>query len=116
VVSDGLTEDAAAQRMGVPVARLQQLLAQQRDRDELKALRQNWVETAAVRAFIEQTLGPEVKRAELAHWLNMEQSDLDRQLGYAPGKNGKVQQRLQISTASRVVIALGRAPHELDGC
>ena len=71
-----------------------------------------------MRAFLERELerNPGLTRAELAHYLNMQQIDLDRQLGYEPGKNGRKQRHIGIPAASRLVIALGRAPHELDGC
>ena len=104
--------------MGLTAARVRELVAQERDSRELKALKQDWVQTAAVRAFVDRELerDPELSRSLLAHWLNMEQIDFDRQLGYQPGKDGKVKGRVGIPAASRVVIALGRAPYELDGC
>ena len=40
----------------------------------------------------------------------MQQIDLDRQLGYEPGKNGRKQRHIGIPAASRLVIALGHAP------
>lgn len=118
VMRDGLTEAEAAGRMGLTIAHARLLLAQEHDSRELKALRQNWVDTAAVRTLVDKELqrDPEVTRSEVAHWLNMRQIDFDRQLGYRPGKNGRVKRRIGIPAASRIVIALGRAPHELDGC
>jgi hypothetical protein len=115
---DGLTETEAARKMGLSGAQVQFLVDQERDHRELKAFRQNWVDTAAVRAFVDEELerDPELSRSLLAHWLNMQQIDFDRQLGYEPGKNGKVKGRIGIPSASRVVIALGRAPHDLAGC
>ena len=115
---EGLTETQAAKRMGLTAGRVRVLVAQERDSRELKALKQDSVATATVRAFVDRQLklDPELTRSLLSHWLNMEQSDLDRQLGYSPGKDGKVKSRIGIPAASRVVIALGRAPHELDGC
>ena len=118
VMRDGLTEAQAAGRMGLTTLDVRELIAQECDSRELKALKQNWVDTAAVRELVEKELSrdPELTRSELAHWLNMQQIDLDRQLGYSPGKNGEVKRRVGIAAASRIVIALGRAPHELDGC
>ena len=46
----------------------------------------------------------------------MQQIDLDRQLGYEPHRSGRRQRKVGIEAASRLVIALGRAPRELDGC
>jgi hypothetical protein len=111
-----LSERQAALRMGLTTAQVRLLVTQEEHYRELKALKRDSIDTAAVRAFVDKTLEPGVTRGELAHWLNMEQIDLDRQLGYTPGKDGKIQRRVQIPTASRIVIALGRAPHELDGC
>ena len=39
-------------------------------------------------------------------------------LGYAPAKNrsGATQERVGIPLASRLTLALGRDPHELEGC
>jgi hypothetical protein len=49
-------------------------------------------------------------------WMDMPQIELDRRVGYAPGKDGRRQRRIGIELASRIVIALGRAPMDLDGC
>jgi hypothetical protein len=115
---DGIGYAEAAERMGLSVAGLRLMIAQERDRRELKAFRQDSIDTAAVRAFVDRELkrDPELSRSLVAHWLNMQQIDFDRQLGYEPGKRGKTQKRIGIPAASRVVIALGRAPYELDGC
>jgi hypothetical protein len=115
---EGLTETQAAKRMGITAGQLRLLISQERDIQELKALKQTWIETASVRAFIDRELerDPELTRRLLAQWLNLQQIDLDRLLGYTAGKDGKAKWRIGIPAASRVVIALGRAPHELDGC
>jgi hypothetical protein len=59
---------------------------------------------------------PELTRAEVARRMDLRQADFDRQLGYTPGKGGKAQQRIGIPAASRLTLALGRDPHELEGC
>jgi hypothetical protein len=104
--------------MGLSATQVQLLVDQERDQRELKAFTQNWVDTAALRAFVDQELerDPELSRSLVAHWLNMQQIDFDRQLGYERGKDGRVKARIGVPAASRVVIALGRAPHELAGC
>jgi hypothetical protein len=104
--------------MGLSPARVQLLVAKERDSRELKALKQNWVETARVRAFVDRELERDqtVTLSTLAYWLGVQRIDLDRQLGYTPKKDGKVQQRIRIPAASRIAIAFGRAPRELDGC
>ena len=79
VTGDGLTEAEAAERMGL-TTQVRSAIVQERDRRELKAFTRNWVDTAAVRAFVEQELSrdPNCTRSELAHWLNMQQIDFDR--------------------------------------
>jgi hypothetical protein len=118
VARERLTEAEAAKRMGSTVAQVRLLLAQERDYQELKAFKRDSIETATVRAFVDREFehDPELSRSLLAHWLNMQQVDLDRQLGYSRGRGGRMQRRIGIPAASKVVIALGRAPHELDGC
>lgn len=118
VTRDGLTETEAAKRMGTTAAQVRRLIAQEREQQDMKAFKQDSIETATVRAFVDQELerDPELSRSLLAHWLNMQQVDLDRQLGYSARRGGRIQRRIGIPAASKVVIALGRAPHELDGC
>ena len=104
--------------MHLTPARVRLLVAQERDRQDLERYRLNMISTERVRTFLEHELKrtPGLNRAEIAHYLDMKQIDLDRQLGYEPGKNGRRQRNVGIEAASRLVIALGRAPHELDGC
>ncbi|MBV9196108.1 MAG: hypothetical protein JO168_18385 [Solirubrobacterales bacterium] len=104
--------------MGTTAAQVRRLIAQEREQQDMKAFKQDSIETATVRAFVDQELerDPELSRSLLAHWLNMQQVDLDRQLGYSARRGGRIQRRIGIPAASKVVIALGRAPHELDGC
>lgn len=105
-------------RVGLPVRRVRVLVAHERDRRELELFRLDAIPTVRVRAFLRRELerDPELTRAELAHRLGIHQADLTRQLGYEPTKNGARQRRIGIPAASRLVIALGHAPHELEGC
>jgi hypothetical protein len=118
VAIDSLSYQQAAERMHLTPGRVRLLVAQERDHRDLERYKLNQLPTERVRAFLERELevNPGLTRAELAHYLNMQQIDLDRQLGYEPGKNGRKQRHIGIPAASRLVIALGRAPHELDGC
>jgi len=115
---DGLTGEEAAGRVGLSIRRVRVLVAHERDRRELEQFKLNSIPTARVRGFLKRELDrdPELTRAELAHRLGMHQADLDRQLGYEATKSGHRQSRLGIPAASRIVMALGRAPYELDGC
>jgi hypothetical protein len=118
VTVDGLSNEETAERMHLTPARVRLLVAQERDRQDLERYRLNMISTERVRTFLEHEIErtPGLNRAEIAHYLDMKQIDLDRQLGYEPGKNGRRQRKVGIEAASRLVIALGRAPHELDGC
>ena len=118
VIVEGLSHEEAAARMRLTPEQVRLLVAQERDRQDLARYRLNVIPTERVRAFLEreQKRDPRLTRAEVAHYLDMKQIDLDRQLGYEPGKNGRRQRSVRVEAASRLVIALGRAPHELDGC
>ena len=118
VTVEGLRYEEAAARMRMTPEQVRLLVAQERDRQDLARYRLNMIPTERVRAFLDHELArtPELNRAEVAHYLDMKQIDLDRQLGYEPYSNGHRQRKVRIEAASRLVIALGRAPHELDGC
>ena len=106
--------------MRLPAATVRVLVEHERDRLELAAYRINSIPTARARAFLEREMerDPSLTRAEVAHRMNMNQADFDHQLGYAAAKktNGAKQQRVGIPLASNLTLALGRAPHELEGC
>ena len=106
--------------MGLPAARVRVLVAHERDRLALGEYRINSIATERARAFLEREMGrdPTLTRAEIAHRMNMDQADFDRQLGYAGAKQGNEtrQRRVGIPLATRLTLALGRDPYELDGC
>ena len=114
----GLTYELAAARMRVTPAQVRLLVFRERDHQDLKRFRLDLIPTERVRALIDRELerDPFLSRAELAVWMDMPQIELDRRVGYAPGKDGRRQRRIGIELASRIVIALGRAPMDLDGC
>ena len=94
------------------------LVFRERDYQDLRRFKLDLIPTERVRALIDRELerDPLLSRAELAVWMDMHQIDFDRRLGYVPGKDGRRQRRIGIELASRIVIALGRAPVDLDGC
>lgn len=106
--------------MDLPTERVRVLVAHERDRLSLRDYRINSIPTKRARAFVEREMGrdPTLTRAEIAHRMNMDQADFDRQLGYAGAKqsNETRQRRVGIPLATRLTLALGRAPYELDGC
>jgi len=104
--------------MRLTPAQVRLLVFRERDHQELKRFKLDLIPTERVRALIDRELerDPLLSRAELAVWMDMPQIELDRRVGYAPGKDGRRQRRIGIELASRIVIALGRAPIDLDGC
>ncbi len=114
----GLTVEQAAAQMRLPVAHVEQLLAVEQHRRDLKQYVRDTIPTAHARAFVDRHLErhPELTRAAIAEYLDKRQIDLDRQLGYKPYPSGHVQQTIGIPAASQLMIALGHAPNELDGC
>jgi hypothetical protein len=117
---EGRTVDEAAEIMGLPTARVRVLVAHERDRLALSQYRVDSIPTERARAFLEREMqrDPALTRAEIAHRMNIGPADFDRQLGYAEARNGNGarQQRVGIPLATRLTLALGRAPHELEGC
>ena len=118
LVAGGLNYEQAAERMRLTPGRVRLLVAQERDKQDLERYKLDMVEAEQVRAFLEHELerNPDLTRGKVARYLNVKQIDLERQLGYEPRRDGSRQRRVGIEAASKLVIALGRAPHELDGC
>ena len=114
----GLSYEKAAGRMRLTPAQVRLLVLRERDHQDLMRFKLDLIPTEHVRALIDRELerDPFLSRAELAVWMEMPQIELDRRVGYAPGKDGRRQRRIGIELASRIVIALGRAPMDLDGC
>ena len=118
VEEHGLSYERVAARMRLTPAQVRLLVYRERDHQDLKRFRLDLIPTEGVRALIDRELerDPFLSRAELAVWMDMPQIELDRRVGYAPGKDGRRQRRIGIELASRIVIALGRAPIDLEGC
>jgi DNA-binding transcriptional regulator LsrR (DeoR family) len=117
---DGLSVAEAAMRMGIASSEVRRLVALHRDALELRALKQDSIPVARLRAFFETELArqPGLTRAEVARRLRISQSDLDRRLGYRATRHSAAadKRRVGIQQAGETVRALGRAPHELEGC
>ncbi len=97
--------------------RVQQLVTEETDRRELESFRCDSIPVRRTLAVIEEALSrdPDLTIGEIAHWLDMRQADFERAfLGKAKG--GRPKGRVNVSSASRLMIALGRAPNELEGC
>jgi hypothetical protein len=118
VVSEqGETVEMAAAIMGLSPARVRELLAQETDRRELRSLRCDSIPVALTRSTVEDALArdPDLTIGEVAHWLDMRQADFERAF-LGKTRDGRPKQRVSVSSASRLMIALGRAPNELPGC
>lgn len=103
--------------MGLEPALVRELVAEESDRRELKSLKCNAIPVQRTQSVIADALSrdPDLTIAEIAHWLEMRQADFERAF-LGKGRDGRDKQRVNVSNASRLMIALGRAPNELEGC
>ena len=91
--------------------------AEETDRRELASLRCDSIPVQRTKSVIADALArdPELTIGEIAHWLEMQQADFERAF-LGKGREGRPKRRVNVANASRLMIALGRAPNELDGC
>jgi hypothetical protein len=103
--------------MRLSLAHVRELVAQEADRRELRSLRCDSIPVALTRSAVEDALArdPDLTIGEVAHWLDMRQADFERAF-LGKTRDGRSKQRVSVSSASRLMIALGRAPNELPGC
>ena len=111
------TVETAARIMRLSPERVRELVAQEADRRELRSLRCDSIPVGLTRSVVEEALArdPDLTLGEIAHWLDMRQADFERAF-LGKGRDGRPKQRVTVSSASRLMIALGRAPNELPGC
>ncbi len=117
VIGNGETFETAGKIMNIDPQRVRELVEQESDRRELKSLRCNSIPVQRTKAVIADALArdPNLTIGEIAHWLDMAQADFERAfLGRGRGDREKL--RVNVANASRLMIALGRAPNELEGC
>jgi hypothetical protein len=114
----GETIETAAAIMELAAERVRELVAEEDDRRELQGFKCDSIPVQQTQTAIADALArdPYLTVGEIAHWLEMPQADFERAfLGKA--KAGRPpKRRVNISSASRLMIALGRAPNELPGC
>jgi len=116
VSEHGETVETTARIMRLSPARVRELVAEEADRRELRSLRCDSIPVQLARSAVEDALArdPDLTIGEIAHWLDMRQADFERAfLGKTRDGHPK---RVSVSSASRLMIALGRAPNELPGC
>ncbi len=97
--------------------RVRQLVEQETDRRELESFRCDSIPVQATRSVIAEALirDPDLTIGRIASWLDMGQSDFERSF-LGKSKDGRPKRRVDVSSASRLMIALGRAPNDLPGC
>jgi hypothetical protein len=101
--------------------RVLELSALARGRVETRTLRRVRPLVADAQTILEAQLArePGLTRAEVARRMQppMHPADFDRAMGYTPAKPGRPAPKwLSVRMGSRLMIALGRAPHELASC
>lgn len=97
--------------------RVRALVQEEGCRRELDILRRGSIPVELTRSVVEQALArdPNLTIADMARWLEMAQADFERAF-IGKSKTGRPKRRVNVSSASRLMIALGRAPNELPGC
>ncbi|MHB8695472.1 MAG: hypothetical protein ACYDHH_29975 [Solirubrobacteraceae bacterium] len=113
----GETFEEAGRIMGLEPAMVRELVAEESDRRELNRLRCDSIPVQRTQSVIAEALArdPGLTISEIAHWLDMHQADFERAF-LGRGREGRVKRRVNVANASRLMIALGRAPNELEGC
>jgi hypothetical protein len=111
------TLESAARIMGLAAGRVRALVEEESHRRELGAFKCDSIPVELTRSVVEQALArdPDLSVADLARWLEMAQADFERAF-IGKSKTGRPKSRVNVSSASRLMLALGRAPNELPGC
>jgi hypothetical protein len=117
VNEQGVSLESAGAIMDLPQRRVQELVAEESARRELEGFGCDSIPVRLTRAVIVEALArdPDLTIGRIAGWLEMRQSDFERAY-LGKGKDGTAKRRVNVANASRLMIALGRAPNELPGC
>ena len=113
----GETFESAGRIMNLVPVRVRELAEEEADRRELESFKCDSIPIHLAHEAIVQGLArdPELTLADIAAWLDMRQIDFERAfLGKSKGARPKT--RVNVTSASRLMIALGRAPNDLPGC
>lgn len=113
----GESVEHVAMLMGIAPERMRALLDEESHRRELASLKCDSIPVELTRSAIERALArdADLSIADLARWLEMTQADFERAF-VGKSKTGRPKRRVSVSSASRLMVALGRAPNELPGC
>jgi hypothetical protein len=97
--------------------RVHAFVKEETHRRELGRLKCDSIPVELTRSVVEQALArdPNLTIGDMARWLEMAQADFERAF-VGKSKSGRPKRRVNVSSASRLMIALGRAPNELPGC
>ena len=103
--------------MNLEPRRVRELVEEEGHRQDLERFRCDSIPVQLTREVIGETLArdPELTIGRIAGWLDMRQSDFERAY-LGKSKDGRPKRRVNVSSASRLMIALGRAPNDLPGC
>lgn len=119
LLEQGHSVSVAARRLRLTPERVLDLAGLASDRQAVRRYRRQRPRLTDARAFIDAALAddPELTRADIARRMDppMHPIDFDRTFGYAKAA-GHAPRHVSVRMGSRLMLALGRAPHELDGC
>jgi hypothetical protein len=113
----GETVEGAGAITGLSPDRVRRLVAEESARRELDDFKCDSIPVQLTQAVIAEALArdPDLTIGRIAGWLEMRQTDFERAY-LGKNKDGGPKRRVSVSSASRLMIALGRAPNELPGC
>ena len=117
MVERGESSETVAGMLGLSPERVQELVVAEQDRRELRSLRCDAIPVHRTQVVIAAALArdPDLTIADIARWMDMAQADFERAF-LGRGRAGRIKRRVNVASASRLMIALGRAPNELEGC
>ena len=117
VTERGESIEMAGRALNLKPGRVRELVEEETDRLELRDLRCNSIPVQRTQSVIAEALARnrELTIADMADWLDMRQGDFERAF-LGKTRAGRPKRRVTVTNASRLMIALGRAPNELDGC
>ena len=122
---EGLTVPQAARKMGLPVAKVRRLIADELDRRDLDRYRCDKVPVSEIRKLVDEhtAMDPTLNHAQIAARAKFKSRiHFERALGYAPwsattkrGKHypAKYAEHIDVNTAGVIVRELGIAPREV---
>jgi hypothetical protein len=117
-IDEGWTLAEVATSLKVSYARAKRLVEVALDHREVRE-QDKRPRLADARWFIDYELArdPFLTRAEIARRMKPEmcQADFDKTFGYGR-RRGRPQRFISVEMGTRLMLALGRDPHELDGC